>query len=102
METDGDLEDKLSGLNSRISKLNKILSDSSRVAKEKAALSFIQQEANSIIKQLDTENPDDPIEFDKANLSIKVRTVDGRENYLWENGSASNWLSYHISISLAF
>lgn len=102
MGTDGDLEDKLSELNSRISKLNKILSDSSRVAKEKAALSFIQQEVNLIIKQLDTENPDDPIEFDKANLSIKVRTADGRENYLWEIGSASNWLSYHISISLAF
>ena len=100
--TDGDLEEKLSKLNDRINELNKSLSDSARVAKEKAALSFIQQEANSIIKQLDVENPNDPIEFDKSNLTIKVRTADGRENYLWEIGSASNWLSYHISISLAF
>lgn len=102
MGTDGDLEEKLSILNDRINELNKTLSDSARVAKEKAALSFIQQEANSIIKQLDIENPDDPVEFDKANLTIKVRTADGRENYLWEIGSASNWLSYHIAISLAF
>lgn len=100
--TDGDLEEKLAKLNDRISELNESLSDNARVAKEKAALSFIQQEANIIIKQLDVENPNDPIEFDKANLTIKVRTVDGRENYLWEIGSASNWLSYHISISLAF
>lgn len=35
-------------------------------------------------------------------MTIKIRTADGRENYLWEIGSASNWLSYHISISLAF
>lgn len=100
--TDGDLEEKLSKLSDRINELNKSLSDSVRISKEKAALSFIQQEANSIIKQLDVENPNDPIEFDKANLTIKVRTADGRENYLWEIGSASNWLSYHISISLAF
>lgn len=99
---DGDLEEKLSNLNDRISELNKSLSDSARVAKEKAALAFIQQEASVIIKQLDVENPDDPIEFDKNNLTIKVRTADGRDNYLWEIGSASNWLSYHISISLAF
>ena len=100
--TDGDLEEKLSKLNDKINELNKSLSDSARISKEKAALSFIQQEANSVIKQLDVENPDDPIEFDKANLTIKVRAADGRENYLWEIGSASNWLSYHISISLAF
>ncbi|MDD3141062.1 MAG: DUF3732 domain-containing protein [Lachnospiraceae bacterium] len=100
--TDGDLEEKISKLNNRINELNKSLGDNTRVMKEKAALSFIQQEANSIIKQLDIENPNDPIEFDKANLTIKVRTADGRENYLWEIGSASNWLSYHIAISLAF
>jgi hypothetical protein len=100
--TDGDLEEKLSKLSDRINELNKSLSDGVHISKEKAALSFIQQEANSIIKQLDVENPNDPIEFDKVNLTIKVRTADGRENYLWEIGSASNWLSYHISISLAF
>lgn len=100
--TDGDLEENLSKLNNRISELNKLLSDNARVGKEKAALAFIQQVANEIIKQLDVENPDNPIEFDKNNLTIKVKSADGRDNYLWEIGSASNWLSYHISISLAF
>jgi len=100
--TDGDLEERLSLLNSKIEELNRLLSDNARIAKEKAALSFIQQEASAIIKQLDVENPDAPIEFDKTNLTIKIKTFDGRDNYLWEIGSASNWLSYHISISLAF
>lgn len=100
--TDGELEERLSDLNGKIAELNKLVSDTARVAKEKAALAFIQQEASAIIKQLDVENPNDPIEFDKNNLTIKVRSADGRENYLWEIGSASNWLAYHISISLAF
>jgi len=99
---DGELEERLSFLNNRIEELKKLLSDSARAAKEKAALSFIQQEAGIIIRQLDVEHPEYPIEFDKTNLTIKVKTTDGRDNYLWEIGSASNWLSYHISISLAF
>ena len=100
--TDGDLEERLSLLNDRIGELNKLLEGGARHSKEKAALSFIQQEASAIIKQLDVENPDDPIEFDKINLTIKVQSTDGRTNYLWEIGSASNWLAYHLSISLAF
>lgn len=100
--TDGDLEGRLSLLNDRIEELNKLLNSGARAAKEKAALSFIQQEANTLVKQLDVEYPDDPVEFDKTNLTIKVKAADGRDNYLWEIGSASNWLSYHISISLSF
>ena len=100
--TDGDLEERFSLLNSKIGELNKLLSGNARATKEAASLSFIQQEANTLIKQLDIENPDDPIEFDKSNLTIRVKTADGRDNYLWEIGSASNWLSYHISIILAF
>lgn len=100
--TDSDLEERLSLLRDKINELNKAISDSGRIAKERAALSFIQQEASTIIKQLDAENPDDPIEFDKSNLTIKIKSVDGRDNYLWEIGSASNWLAYHIAISLAF
>ena len=100
--TDGDLEERLFFLNNRIEELSKLLSDKTRADKEKVALSFIQQEANMLVRQLDVENPEAMIEFDKANLTIKIKTLDGRDNYLWEIGSASNWLSYHISISLAF
>jgi hypothetical protein len=100
--TDSDLEKQCLLLNSKIDELNKLINDNMRDKKEEAALLFIQQEASMIIKQLDVEDPDNPIEFDKTNLTIKVKTADGRDNYLWEIGSASNWLSYHISISLAF
>ncbi len=103
--TDGELEARLSALEIRISALNKLINENSKDKKMKVALTYIQEQANAIIKQLlddDAEHYNDPIEFDKNELTIKITTVDGRENYLWEIGSASNWLSYHIAISLAF
>jgi len=99
---DSDLEKQLSLKMREIENLNKQLDNKVRIEKERSALLFIQQEASAIIKQLDVEDPDDPIEFDKTNLTIKIKSVDGRDNYLWEIGSASNWLSYHISVILAF
>jgi hypothetical protein len=89
----------------QIAALNKLINENSKELKMKAALTYIQQQANIIIKQLlyaDAEHYNDPIEFDKNELTIKITTADGRENYLWEIGSASNWLSYHIAVSLAF
>ncbi len=100
--TDSELESKLADIEERIAEQNTIISGSNRASNEKIALSYIDKEANSVVKDLDVEYPDDPIEFDKQNLTIKVLGNNGRENYLWEMGSASNWLSYHLSIILAF
>jgi uncharacterized coiled-coil protein SlyX len=103
--TDGELETRLSALDSRIAAINKLINENSKEKKIRTALEYIQQQANAIIKQLlddKAEYYNDPIEFDKNELTIKITTADGRENYLWEIGSASNWLSYHITISLAF
>jgi len=99
---DSELEERLLKLNERISELDKSLSDSARNTRLSGALAYIQQTANSIIRQLDVESPDDPLEFIPADLTIRVQSVSGRSNYLWEIGSASNWLAYHIAISLAF
>lgn len=102
MGTDSELKTRLSQLDDRIDELEELISQNARTQKEKNALSFIENQANYIIKQLDVESPDDPITFDKTNLTIKIKRTAGREDYLWEIGSASNWLSYHISICLAF
>jgi hypothetical protein len=99
---DGELESKLSELKLRIDELNKQLGEFARKKRIESALAYIQNEVNNIVKHLDTEYPDDLIEFDHKNLTIKIKTRDGRENYLWEIGSASNWLSYHLAVSLAF
>ena len=49
---------------------------------------------------LDLEDADDPVEFDYKNLTVRVLDRNGRKNYLWEIGSGSNWLSYHMAVSL--
>lgn len=51
---------------------------------------------------LDSERPNDPIKMDYKNLTVVISGDDGRDDYLWEIGSGSNWLSYHISVTLAF
>lgn len=100
--TDSELKTSLAKLNKRIEELDVLLKGNNRADKEKNALCFIENQANYIIKHLDVEKPDDPIAFDPKNLTIKIKRLGGREDYLWEIGSASNWLSYHISVSLAF
>ena len=37
-----------------------------------------------------------------STLTLKVKNASGRDDYLWEIGSASNWLAYHIATILAF
>jgi ribosomal protein S15P/S13E len=103
--TDSELEERLAALNTRIDVLRKLINENSKEKKMETVLEYIQQQANTIIKQLlddNAEHYNDPIKFEKNELTIKITTVNGRENYLWEIGSASNWLSYHIAISLAF
>lgn len=102
MGHDEELENKIQEKKSRIGDLADKLKGTGQIAKEKAALLYIQQVANEIIKNLDVECPDAPLEFDKRNLTLKIHMFDGRETYLWEIGSASNWLSYHVAICLAF
>jgi hypothetical protein len=55
-----------------------------------------------LIPLLDSERPNDPIKVDYKNLTVIVSSDDGRDDYLWEIGSGSNWLAYHIAATLAF
>lgn len=67
-----------------------------------AALENIEVKIMKLLPLLDTERPEDRVKIDYKNLTITVTNRSGRKDYLWEIGSGSNWLSYHISISLAF
>ncbi len=48
---------------------------------------------------LDVERPNDPVELSIGDLTVKVNG-DSRGDYLWEIGSGSNWLAYHVAITL--
>ena len=62
---------------------------------------LFRSEMGKILTQLDVAHPEDPVEFVIKDLTVRVKNQSGRDDYLWEIGSASNWLSYHIALILA-
>lgn len=99
---DGDLQKEIDDLKSRIAILSKEVNEAAIRRKFNAALNNIQLKAMKLLPKLDVERPEDSIEIDYKNLTISVTGSNGRKDYLWEIGSGSNWLSYHMAISLAF
>jgi hypothetical protein len=99
---DNELEQQLDTLNERITALSQIVNENEIRRKLDAAISYINQEAGKIIATLDAEHPEDPIEFIIKDLTVRIKNQSGRDDYLWEIGSASNWLSYHVAVILAF
>ena len=97
-----DLENQLNDLEHRIHDLEGIVHESEIRKKIDAATKYINQKIVEIIKNLDIEYPDNPVEFVIKDLTLKVKNASGRDDYLWEIGSASNWLAYHIATILAF
>jgi len=100
--SDSELEKRIAELLERIENLSSTINETQIRKKINAAISNINQSIGEIVKTLDAEHPDDPVEFLDKDLTIKVKSTSGRDDYLWEIGSASNWLAYHISTILAF
>lgn len=98
---DSKLSSQISDLNARISKLKNDVRESDIKRRLNFALSFINMEMEKILPKLDVEHPENPVEFVIKDLSVKIKNSSGRDDYLWELGSASNWLSYHIAFFLA-
>lgn len=99
--TDSELEAKLDEVTTRIKQLKKEVNESEIRRKLDYALSYLKTEMGKILAQLDVEHPEDPVEFVIKDLTVRVKSQTGRDDYLWEIGSASNWLSYHIALILA-
>jgi len=99
---DGELERQISELVARIEGLSAVVNEAQIRSKINAAIGYINQKIGEIVKTLDAEHPDDPVQFLDKDLTIKVRNSSGRDDYLWEIGSASNWLAYHVATILAF
>ena len=99
--TDSELQTRLDGVNNRIKQLKKEVNESEIQRKVDYALNYLKTEMGKILAKLDVEHPEDPVDFVIKDLTVRVKNQTGRDDYLWEIGSASNWLSYHISLILA-
>ena len=98
LEADGELMAEIESLRLRIAELKKIADES--VIKRKIEITKISVKQMELLKLMDAERPDDPFRLDYKNLTVEVDGEDGRKDYLWEIGSGSNWLAYHISTIL--
>ncbi len=99
--SDGELQTKLDAINASIERLKQEVNEQQIKQKLGYALNYLKTQMSLILSRLDVEHPEDPVEFVIKDLTIRVKNQSGRDDYLWEIGSASNWLSYHIAIILA-
>lgn len=97
---DGELAAEITKLREKITELKKIADESVIKRKIEKAITKISVKQMELLKLLDAERPDDPFRLDYKNLTVEVDGEDGRKDYLWEIGSGSNWLAYHISTIL--
>jgi DNA repair ATPase RecN len=97
---DGDLTAEVEDLRERVRVLQRRVSEADIQTRMKRALSAVNLAAGRLLPYLDAEEPDNPISLSESELTIRVQSKD-REDFLWEMGSGSNWLSYHVAVSLA-
>ena len=99
---DSELEFRLKETQTKMAELSKEVNEAEIRRKQAAAVAYVNQKIGEIIQNLDAEHPDSPVEFEIKDLMVKVTHENGRKDYLWEIGSASNWLAYHVATILAF
>jgi hypothetical protein len=80
--------------------LERVISEAEIGLRVRRALNAVNLFAGRLMPSLDAETPNDPVSLSDTELMLRVQRV-GRVDFLWEIGSGSNWLSYHIAITLA-
>lgn len=97
---DSELEGEIDRLRREVRLLEGEVAESKTKERLQRALRTVEGNAGRLLPLLDLERPQDPISLLISDLTISVGSVD-REDLLSEIGSGSNWLAYHIAVSLA-
>lgn len=96
---DGGLRSEVEALRDRVRTLERQVSEADIAQRLRRALDAVNLNAGRLIPLLDAERPNDPVLLSDSELTIRVRGSD-RDDFLWEIGSGSNWLSYHVAVTL--
>jgi hypothetical protein len=97
---DAELRAEVTRLKERVQELQAELAQENVEERKRRALRIVNNNAGRLIPLLDAERPDDPVSLEIDDLTLKVIGAN-REDYLSEIGSGSNWLAYHIAMSLS-
>ena len=97
---DGELSEEVESLRDRVRALERFISEAEIGLRIRRALNAVNLLAGRLMPSLDAETPNDPVSLSDTELTLRIQRLK-REDFLWEIGSGSNWLSYHIAITLA-
>lgn len=100
---DGELVSEIEELRNKVHELKEKVSEKNIQEKINRTLKQISNFAAGILPHLDVEDlyKSAPCALSINDLAIKITVENGQEHYLWELGSGSNWVSYHIAITIA-
>jgi hypothetical protein len=97
---DGELTAEVQSVRDRVAALQRQVAEAEIQTRMRRALGTVNLFAGRLLPLLDAERPNDPVSLSETELTIRVQGTD-RQDFLWEIGSGSNWLSYHVAVSLA-
>ncbi len=97
---DSKLAEEVSQLREKVTALRADVNAADTEARTKRALRLVNSKAEKLLPLLDVERPEDPLELVVDDLTVRVTSSNNRYDYLWEIGSGSNWLSYHLATIL--
>lgn len=98
--TDSALQAEVARMKERVLQLRREVDARGVQERLDRALQAVNNHAGRLIPKLDVERPNDPLKLDVKELTVRV-VGPQREDGLWQIGSGSNWLSYHIATILA-
>jgi hypothetical protein len=98
--TDDELRRRREELALEIRQLLEEVDEKNLKSREERALNRLSGMAAPLLPQLGVERPSDAIALSLSELTLKIRRLD-REDFLWEVGSGSNWLGYHMAIAMS-
>lgn len=92
---------RLVELEGRIAELRALVDPEAEARRQTAALDLISRRMAKHLGRVGVERPDAPVRLDLQNLTLRIVGDEGREDFLWEIGSAANWMGYHVAAFLA-
>ncbi|WAC12414.1 DUF3732 domain-containing protein [Dyadobacter pollutisoli] len=99
---DSSIQKSIDKLYQQVSDTNRKLDLIRKSHNKETVLRRISNLMSQYIVMLDIDRPNDPVELDIANLTLKISsTSSNRADYLWEVGSGANWMGYHLSAFFA-
>jgi len=97
---DGELASDIVNLNSQIKKIDGQINKAEIERRKTEALGQISDIISKLMPLLDNDHHLDKATLVLDDLTLQITGDDG-DSFLWNIGSGSNWLSYHLSIMLA-